>query len=381
MGRQSRGGRVRRAAAAGLAGVLLVGTASAGSVAQAAGSGGEPERAIEQASGYRWTKLHTGSSSSTLLAAGDKDLWRFSGRYPDGGYITPLAWHWDGKTWRKSALPKKAKGAVERPAASSPRDVWVSLNSGVDSYGYATFLHWNGKTWKISKVLPKYSSYAAGPVLPFKSGKAAGFFGQRLWLYDGGTWRESRADREVYGASGVSPGDLWAIGGWGNPKVYRFDGGRWKAGSIGAPLKIDPAPCLKERPNKSFSCSGTLIPTQTLAQSSRRVLAVTTTEEWPTERWRVVRWNGRSWSKLTGTYKGVVGHAVDDGTGGLWSVVSDATGNHVVHVTGKGRVVEYASPAKDIYLGSLSVSPSGTVFVSGDREGDGYTSYVWRLTR
>ncbi|GAB2807374.1 hypothetical protein GCM10022221_00750 [Actinocorallia aurea] len=372
--------------AAGLAGVLLAGAAGAGSVAQAA-EGGVPEKAAEQASGYQWKKLYTGTSyTGALLAVGDKDVWRFAGRYPDGGYITPLAWHWDGKTWRKSALPKKAKGAVEQPAAASSRDVWVSLNSGVDSYGYATFLHWNGKAWKISKMLPEYSSYTAGPVLPFKSGKAAGFFGGRLWLYDGKTWRESYADRAVYGASGTSPTDLWGIGEWESPKLYRFDGRRWKAKPTGTALKIDNTSCLEERPNKSYRCSATMRPVLTLAQSSRRVLVVAATDDWPTENWRVLRWNGERWSKLTGTYQGYfIGDPVDDGAGGFWSgASSDGNESHVLHVTGKGRVVKYDLPAKGIELGALSVSPRGTVFISGGRptaDGNDYTHFVWRLAR
>ncbi|MDX6743444.1 hypothetical protein [Actinocorallia sp. A-T 12471] len=346
------------------------------------------------AAGHRWKVLWKaggeGDFVAEIVAAGPKDLWAFSGRYPDSGFIVPKARHWDGKKWRVVKLPARAKGGIEFAAAASSKDIWANFNQSVDSDGYAGILHWDGKTWKVSKRLPRYSSYRANEILPFGGGKAAGFFGNRLWLNDGRSWTESRADRPVISPSGGSARAIWALGedqGSGGgfpfsaPKVYRFNGTSWRHVPVPkALLRTDRGPCLKQEPKGE--CSGELYPNAILV-SADRVLLTATTWGWPTDNWRALVWRGGKWRALTGLRRHSVGDVESDGSGGFWAVTYRGARAQVVHVTAKGKVIQYPSPAKGAHFDRISVTPSGTVFAAGYviDAADNYAGRVWRLDR
>jgi hypothetical protein len=64
--------------------------------------------------------------------------------------ITPIAEHWDGRSWTQIWVPSPHHAHVDLTAVSelSPTDVWATGRRG-DFHTNAVFEHWNGLAWSI----------------------------------------------------------------------------------------------------------------------------------------------------------------------------------------------------------------------------------------
>lgn len=163
-----------------------------------------------------------------------------------GAYTGQLE-QWDGRTWRRTALPPAPDGSPAEPwdiTGTGPDDVWVTAQSGTDGTATPLLYHFDGRRWTVDGIPVPYeygAGWVANHVVTTKRGTvhvfgktndpgvADGLLASR---WDGHTWRPVPApDVEEVNASGTDgSGAVW-IAGWpagGSHAVFsRWDGASW----------------------------------------------------------------------------------------------------------------------------------------------------------
>jgi hypothetical protein len=210
-------------------------------------------------SGSSWapvTELATGTSITTAVAPGAKDAWAFG---ENVGSFTPYAVHYNGTAW--SAVPF---GAVATAASAvSPASIWVIGNAPAvpRSRLRVTIEQYNGKTWRKA-ALPKIT-LPAGEVLDASAIDAAG--PDDVWAtavpvslttggtepgivalhYNGKTWAQVTVPYPVYSVYGpflIAPdgkNSIWLaadqlVKGAYRPYLYHDSGGHWTRTAVPA---------------------------------------------------------------------------------------------------------------------------------------------------
>ena len=166
------------------------------------------------------------------------------GYYPQGQQLT---WRWDGASWivvqGPSASPYDRLLAVDGAAAN---DVWAVGSTA----GGPLAEHWDGAVWNIIPApggSPDYNTFWGVDVVQPGSVWAVGYYGpygqpdaNRTLIdrWDGSQWsmvpspNVGTGANELYGVSGVSDNDLWAVGTYNTGSDYaamilHWDGASW----------------------------------------------------------------------------------------------------------------------------------------------------------
>jgi hypothetical protein len=175
----------------------------------------------------RWNAINpsdipTEASLAVVVANAADDIWTF-GADVDGG---ALAIHFDGKIWKRAALPlSKPEDVVTGAWSFAPDDVWAATPEGP--------LHFDGTSWsKSSSHLPIAAVWgSAAEDLWAVGGTRADQAVISHW--DGHTWTSYPNDfpTSFEAIAGTRANDIWAASG---TVMVHYDGTRWK--QVKAPL-------------------------------------------------------------------------------------------------------------------------------------------------
>lgn len=306
------------------------------------------------------------SGYEAVLSPGKSDAWAFGGAALSGGTApsgTPVAEHWNGRTWRGSALPRGVQDTIIAASAPSATDVWAVTHFG----GYV--LHWNGVRWSLAKRLPGagqltgVTALSPSDVWVFGGGGFIGGLG--TWHFNGRTWRQWTGNASgLERGSAVSPSDIWATGGTMAPDntIMHFDGRSWRSVTAKA-------------------LSG--LQFQDISAFSRTNIWATAGNGTSTSPAWLVHFNGVRWTRITLPWKMSIYSIAADGQGGLWINALGPTSKpfvdqpYVVHRTASGRSTR--TPIKT-FLFDLALIPGTTsLFGAGSvaTRGTGGDAVIW----
>jgi hypothetical protein len=361
---RSRGSRIT----AGIAGLLIAGTATAG-VASAASA------ATPAAAGKHWRIIFTAPKVSPALrdtqdftavvATGNTTGFAFDGIGAPGG---ETAWQRTGHTgaaWKKVPFPGKTNEEVAYAAASSPTNVWAFGNN---LFNGSRVLRWTGSKFAVVKTFGGSITAASvlGPkdvwVYGLPAGGGVPVIG--VWHYNGRTW--SRTGKNISGGSALNDHNVWAFT---TTSVEHWNGHTWTATPVSR--------LLPPRDSRGLNHPQVV---GILALSASNVYAIGNgnrqDEGGPLV---VLHFNGHKWSKLAAT--GQFGFGPDfqqfssDGSGGLWLAMQGPAGgtSFLVHYAG-GKFTKAAVNSATVTVQSLSRIPGttrqlagGFTHASGDR--------------
>jgi hypothetical protein len=305
-----------------VAGVLAV--SRAGPAAAVTGPGWR----IVSATNFRGS-APGGSGYGAVVAPSATDAWAFGGTDQGSDHGTPVAEHWNGKTWSRSALPSGLHGWISAASAPSASDIWAlsSLN------GYV--LHWNGSSWSVAKRWTQTSPYSSAftGITAFSATNVWVFggvvngltplVGFGTWHYNGKTWTKVTGQgRNVVQASAVSASDMWGIGGYltAYNQVDRYNGHKWQAVSVPSYM--------------------TDYERYVLAQSASSVWVDGENTSTATGQPELMHWNGKGWAHVsTDAPAGSLLDAIaSDGQGGINILANstDSTQCWVLHRSSSG---------------------------------------------
>jgi hypothetical protein len=268
------------------------------------------------------------SGYSAAVAPGRDDAWVFGGSNP-GAAGSPLAAHWNGTGWRRSALPAGLGSFIIAASASAANNIWAVSYLG----GYA--LHWNGRSWSVARTWPP-DARATGVTAISRTDVwvfGANGVGQRgigTWHYNGHTWRQiTGPNTAITRASAVSRRDIWAItAGQRGGSLVRYNGHGW--------IKVRTGHALA---GAQFE--------DVMAASARSawVLAQAPRGRQRGDEVLVARWNGRRWTRFPAPRRELSGDPLPgrlapDGHGGVWvtaMTTAAATTARILHLSRSGR--------------------------------------------
>lgn len=172
------------------------------------------------ASGWTVTPVpQTGGSFSSVSADSSTDAWAV-GTIGSGVGASPLADHWNGTSWQQAAVPKNQTTVhLDAVSAASSSDAWAVGSSGNQFPHYQTPLayHWDGKTW-TNHTTAAGNFHAERGVADIGPGNAWAV-GPSLEHWDGTSWAQVSypepagaviTQLEVVSADAAS--DVWAVG-------------------------------------------------------------------------------------------------------------------------------------------------------------------------
>jgi hypothetical protein len=187
------------------------------------------------------------------------DVWAVGVDGQESGLLggRPVVMHWDGRAWKRAAIPRvQGVAFLSGIAAMSSSDVWAV---GWDENG-ALVMHWNGRAWSLVGL--------------------RGLVGSDTWLW---------------AVDGASSHAVWAVGGVGEvpaPLSLHWDGRSWKQ----VPAVSDA--CVECGDSSVFSAVDVRATSQvwTLAASYLRMMSHPDVEP-------VLRWDGRR-QRIVYDYRG-----------------------------------------------------------------------------
>lgn len=356
--------RCRSALLATISFTVAVAGALAGAQAAPAGAATAPGWRMVSATDFPGS-AQEGSGYGAVVAPSASDAWAFGGTDQASGNGTPVAEHWNGKTWSPSALPSGLSGWISAASAPSASDIWAvsQLN------GYV--LHWNGSSWSVAKRWTQTSPYPSAftGITAFSATNVWVFggvvngltplVGFATWHYNGKTWTKVTGQgRNIVQASAVSASDMWGIGGYleSENQVDRYNGSTWQAVSV-----------------PSYMTDGERY---VFAQSAASVWV--DGQDTSTGQPELMRWNGKSWAQVS--TDAPAGSQLDaiasDGHAGINVIASstDSTQCWVLHRSSSGTWTRTAltTGAEIASLvpipGTTSSWGAGTLYGGGDTE-------------
>jgi hypothetical protein len=345
----TRRGREYRRVAAGAAGLLVIGAATAGGAMAATGPA---------AAGPSWkiAKSIRGADDgqfTAVVATGKTTGWAFEG--PDSS-AAPVAYAFSGSSWKHVSFPAGKDEHVVTAAATSPSNVWAF------EQGFGTssrVLKYNGRSWSVVKTFP--NEIADGTVLASNDvwvyGNAAepGIPALGVWHYNGSSWRQ--VSRSIQGGSALSATSAWGFNG---VDVEHWNGAKWAATSLKS--------LLPAKNPEGLNDPGIV---GVLALSKNNVFAIGSggqeDEGGPVA---VLHFNGTKWSKFAqGQFGDGPGPQFSyDGSGGLWLPMGGPSdgASYVVHYF-NGKLTKAALPvaAAKILVTALSRVPGSADQIAG----------------
>jgi hypothetical protein len=261
------------------------------------------------------------SGYMAVVAPGKSDAWAFGGTALSGGtspFRTPVAEHWNGRTWRGSPLPARLQDTINAASAPSANDIWAVTHFG----GYV--LHWNGARWSRAKrlsgggQLTGVTALSPHDVWVFGGGGFTGGLG--TWHFNGRLWQHWQGNASgLENGSAVSASDIWALGGTLAPDttVEHFNGRSWR------PVADRALSGLSFQRIRAFGRNDIWV-SATLATSNLPAF--------------LVHFNGTHWTRFVLPWKVDVYDIAADGHGGLWlNGLGPRNQPFVVHRTASGR--------------------------------------------
>ena len=344
--------------AAGIAGLLITGTATAG-IASAASA------ATPAAAGKHWRITFTAPRVSpglqgtqdftAVVATGRTTGFAFDGIGAPGG---ETAWERTGRagaTWKKVPFPGTANEEVAYAAASSPANVWAFGDNGFNG---SRVLRWTGSRFAVVKTFGGNISAASvlGPrdvwVYGLPAGGGVPAIG--VWHYNGQTW--SRVGKNISGGSALNDHDVW---GFTTTSVEHWNGSTWTATPVNRLLPPRDPHGLNDPQVVGI-----------LALSDSNVYAIGNgnrqDEGGPVV---VLHFNGHKWSSLATGQFGFgpdFGQFSSDGSGGLWLAMQGSAGgpSFFVHYADR-KFTKAAVNQATITIQSLSRIPGTTQQLAG----------------
>ncbi|MFE9645062.1 hypothetical protein ACFYO0_13290 [Streptomyces sp. NPDC006365] len=205
--------------------------------------------------GTRWKRVQRPAPAEgwirfvgELTSVGRDSVWLTTMDWnPVTGAYTGQLEQWDGRTWRRTALPPAPDGSPVQPwdiTGTGPDDVWVTADADADGTARPLLYHFDGRRWTTDSIPVPYeygAGWVANHVVTTKRGTVHVFGktndpavsdGLLAARWDGRTWRPLPApDVEEVNASGTDgSGTVW-IAGWpvggSHAVVSRWDGASW----------------------------------------------------------------------------------------------------------------------------------------------------------
>jgi hypothetical protein len=175
--------------------------------------------------GWRIVSTHSFGGRSTVsfldsvVSTGRNNAWAFGETDGFASWSeTPIAEHWNGKSWHAVALPSGLTGSIAAASAPAANDVWA--------VGTGPFLlHYNGSTWSVARRW-KHPPQAIG-VAAFSPTDVWVFGDPGTWHLHGRTWTKvTGLAGSIQSASALSPRDIWAVAGSARILI-RYNGRSW----------------------------------------------------------------------------------------------------------------------------------------------------------
>jgi hypothetical protein len=307
--------RYARPAVAALTALGLVGAVAAAASAQGATSPGWRVTRVVPATSWVWG----------ITATGPRDAWAVSNPCDSCGADPILVERWNGTAWQSlPAVPKApagvlAGGVAAAVTASSPSNVWAFEAASEENAQVSLAEHWTGRGWAKPTALPAWAlvdtAVTSGP-------RDAWAFGQQITPssgfaahYNGTKWSRVSFPLDTQQASGLSAGNVWAVGSWAlgqAPKgaspfaVEHWNGKAWHP--VAVPkltlpkgVAVQAANVVAEGPGNVWA-AGYL--TEGMGVGPGIVL---------------LHWNGKAFSRVNVPYPVSGSFALSgDGSGGLW---------------------------------------------------------------
>jgi hypothetical protein len=304
-----------RRAAVGLTALGLAGVVTAVAPAQGAVSPGWRVAHVFPATSWVWG----------VAATGPRDAWAVSNPCDSCGSDPILVERWNGTAWQAlPAVPSAPAGVLPggvaaAVTASSPSNVWAFEDSSDATAQVTLAEHWTGRGWAKPTAFPGWAmvstAVTSGP-------RDAWVFGQQITPssafadhFTGSRWTRVSLPLLAQQASGLSAGNIWAVGSWAPGKapkgaspfaVEHWTGGAWHAVAV---------PQLKLPKGESVQ--------------AQNVVAVSPDNVWAagilTDGMGVgpgivlLHWNGKAFTRVNVPYPVSGGFALSgDGAGGLW---------------------------------------------------------------
>jgi hypothetical protein len=249
--------------------------------------------------------------------------------------LTALIEHWNGRAWRRSAVPAKAAATLtsgsqflDSIAASSAANVWAFSDSGA-------YLRLSRSGWQPGSlprrlarrsVIVSANVFSPADVWVFGIGNDTAASESKLTSFaarfNGGRWSSVRMPGHGTGfVSALSRTDMWAITGEGlsakhtlGPRVARWNGKSWQL------TAVQPKLATGTELNSIFARSNRDVWVAGSVRNAKRGTSPL-----------AEHWNGRVWRLVspstTATSADIVlSNLVADGSGGIWATSTDLDG-------------------------------------------------------
>jgi hypothetical protein len=262
-----------------------------------------------------WRVVHSapGTVFSAVAATSARDAWA-AGVEIVQGQLRTLILHWNGRSWRQSALP----GSF----VADPGFVVVGASSGSNAWSFGdngrTALRWNGTRWSLVSV--PFGGQVTGTVVlgsgdVWVFGCSGASPGAGTWHFDGRRWKQFTFSFGLTCVGSASASNnVWATGfnqpGANGNFIVRWDGRHW--------IRVtNPRLRLPDGKLHKFFVNAFQV------FSPRNVWAfggaIGTVRNAPVTFPVAMHWDGRTWHRIALSGAGFeLGEATSDGHGGFW---------------------------------------------------------------
>ena len=351
-----------RRVAAGAAGLLVIGAATAGAAMATTGPAvASPAVASPAVAGPSWkiaksAKLGSEGQITAVVATGKTTGWAFTG---SDFSAAPAAYQYSGKSWRKVSFPGNKNEQVVTAGATSPSNVWA-FAQGFSAPSHV--LRYNGRSWSVVRTFANTINgatvLAGNDVWVYGEQGIPGLPALGVWHYNGSSWRQ--VSRNFQGGSALSATNVWGFNG---VSVEHWNGAKWTATSVKSLL-----PAKNPEGLNNPGVAGVLA----LSNSNVYALGTGGTEDegGPLV---VLHYDGKKWAKVAQGQFGAGPSAEfsSDGNGGLWLPMFGPEGGsgYLVHYA-KGKLIKATLP---VAQPKITVSAIARVPGSVDQIAGGFT--------
>jgi hypothetical protein len=311
---------------------LTAAALSVGAVAPAQAAAGPGWRIVWS---HRFARPPEYGSLDSVVSTGRNNAWAFGGSDVVGlASGTPVAEHWNGRSWRVVALPSGLTGSIAAASAPAANDVWAVGGER----GFV--LHYNGSTWSVARrwkhLLEPTEITAFSPTDVWVFGDPG------TWHLHGRTWTKvTGLAGSIQSASALSPHDIWAVAGSAGI-LLRYNGRSWSRVRSKALTGLQFGELLAVAPGNVWVDGGPFL----------------------------LHLKGTAWTRVRFPSWPVSPFSlVPDGSGGLWMnnfAINASVGPTVVHLSGAGRWRQYRVPRSGLMYDLARIPGTSSLWGTGD---------------
>jgi hypothetical protein len=328
-------------------GAQRVGAATvAGLMAAALPLAAAPPAQATSGPGWRVVSTHHFGPSeisylNSVVSTGRDNAWAFGGTLSFGPVPeSPVAEHWNGRTWHVVALPPGLTGTIAAASAPAANDVWAVDTSG------RFLLHYNGSTWSVARRW----KHAPQPVA------VAAFSPTDVWVFgDPGTWhlhgitwtKVTGLAGSIQSASALSPRDIWAVAG-STRNLLRYNGRSWSRVRSKALTGLQFGDLLAVAPGNVWVVAR--------PPSSRPIAGF------------LLHLKGTAWTRVRFPWPVTEFALATDGSGGLWIenlAISASVGPTADHLSRAGRWRQYRIPGTGLMYDLARIPGTSSLWGTG----------------